>query len=427
MLPRRCLPLLIATALALLPVARASAVGFDFVVLASSLRAVVPAIEIPPSIDDTGEVAFAGSAAGSQWVLVADEPGAEVLADYLVIDGDPALSFNPLSGNVLGSFTDGWVAYRTQDFLTPGPQYVARGDGGSVEVLYSGDDPAPVAPAVNADGQYVLHRQSPTRIVVVEDQVETVLFQYFQTLDDGSRLVGNFRPMPDIDDVGRVAFAATAAVDGQEICSNRIFLSNLLSPGAPAVVAAGGAREGCPFLSSGLTVPLAANDVGSVAFAGTFLDPVSLDSKRAVYLDGVSVWDELMPGFPAALGVDAVALNDAGTVAFSLNTAQGTHLYVGSDPVADEVLSAGDALCDDTVTEIYFHRYGLNDAGELALGVALSDGRRLIVRAEPSTGPGGECIRFPVPEPGGAAAAALAALAVLAATTVPRRSGTPCP
>jgi len=132
MLPRRCLPLLIATALALLPVARASAVGFDFVVLASSLRAVVPAIEIPPSIDDTGEVAFAGSAAGSQWVLVADEPGAEVLADYLVIDGDPALSFNPLSGNVLGSFTDGWVAYRTQDFLA---EVQAATGGKGVDVI----------------------------------------------------------------------------------------------------------------------------------------------------------------------------------------------------------------------------------------------------------------------------------------------------
>jgi hypothetical protein len=65
------------------------------------------------------------------------------------------------------------------------------------------------------------------------------------------------------------------------------------------------------------------------------------------------------------------------------------------------------------VAEVDFHRFGLDDSGRLALFVRLADSRRLIVRADPSSGPGGACITEPAPEPSGflAAAAALFAIA----------------
>jgi hypothetical protein len=86
------------------------------------------------------------------------------------------------------------------------------------------------------------------------------------------------------------------------------------------------------------------------------------------------------------------------------------------------VIGRNDSICEGTVLSLGFQRYGLNDADELALVIGLADGRNLLVRAEPSDGPGGECITTPVPEPGGAlgALAAIASLAALRAA--PRRS-----
>lgn len=62
----------------------------------------------------------------------------------------------------------------------------------------------------------------------------------------------------------------------------------------------------------------------------------------------------------------------------------GRRLYVGPDAVEDRVIGRGDARCGGGVSYVTFHRFGLNDAGEIALGVELSNARRLVVRAEPT-------------------------------------------
>ena len=188
--------------------------------------------------------------------------------------------------------------------------------------------------------------REPQGIAVIDDGVETLLFERTQMLGD-EQIFTISDPAPDIDDSGRVVFSALLGSFEGPSCDDKILLSGAA---LPTPLAEGGAvPPGCPFLHLDTLIPLALNDVGS-------------------------------------------------------------------DPVEDKVLAVGDALCDDVVTEIYFHRYGLNDSDELALGVALSDGRQLIVRAEPGAGPGGECIRFPVPEPDGVlgAVVAVAALAALA-------------
>jgi hypothetical protein len=80
-LVRRFALALIAAALALSAGQHATAAAYDFVVRASSLRPVQPDTTIPPSIDETGAVEFVGVDLGAQWVLVASEPGARLLAD----------------------------------------------------------------------------------------------------------------------------------------------------------------------------------------------------------------------------------------------------------------------------------------------------------------------------------------------------------
>jgi hypothetical protein len=119
-------------------------------------------------------------------------------------------------------------------------------------------------------------------------------------------------------------------------------------------------------------------------------------------------------------------LNDAATVAFVLERSSGRALYLGNDPLEDRLIGEGDALCGSTVTEFHFHRFGLNDADELALAVRLADQRRLVVRAEPSATAVGECVTIPVPAPQGAACGvgALAALAALRACYRPASGAT---
>lgn len=414
---------LLAAVAALLPAPRASgAAAYDFVVLASSLRPVFPVQTIAPSIDDTGEVAFVAAAAGHAWLLVADEPGKAVLSDYRVIDGGPGHIFEQIGDVPIGRFTAGWVAYRRNvEAAVPGLEYVvARGDGAAVEVIYAGIHPfglAVAGPAVNAAGRLVLYQSNGVtpRIVAVEDGVETVLFEEDETLADGRTIDALSPPLPDIDAQGRVAFYASFTGD-PGTCKDEILLSGGL---APSTIATGGLPPGCLFSFLEIHVPFAANDTRDVAYAGRFEDPIAGRSVDAVFFNSEVVWEERLPGFPSDSRVAAVALNDRDTVAFLLRPGVGASLHVGSDPVADKVIATGDTLCEGTVTALSFHRFGLNDADELAFGVALADGRQLIVRAEPSKGPGGACIRVrdPVPEPGAALAggAALAALAALAA------------
>jgi hypothetical protein len=383
---------------------------------------VYPVVPIAPSIDGSGDVAFVAGAANHAWLLVADEPGKAILSDYRVIDGGPGHIFQQIGDVPIGRFTGGWVAYRRiVEAAVPEPEYVvARGDGAAVEVLYAGIHPAPAekgGPAVNAAGRLVLYQSNGVtpRIVAVEDGVETVLFEEDETLADGRTIDLLLSPLPDIDAQGRVAFYASFT-GNPGTCDDEILLSGGL---APSTIATGGLPPGCLFSFLEIHVPFAANDTRDVAYAGRVLDPIAGRSVDAVFFNSEIVWEERLPGFPSDSRVAAVALNDRDTVAFLLRAGDGASLHVGSDPVADTVIATGDTLCEGTVTALSFHRFGLNDADELAFGVTLGDGRQLIVRAEPSQGPGGACIRVrdPVPEPGAAlaAAAALAPLAALAA------------
>jgi hypothetical protein len=384
----------------------AGAARYDFVVLAASDGPLWPSGDSAPSIDAGGRVAFIGKLNGVARLYTVLDPGATDVADYTLIAQPGAAGLRSWK---IGRMVAGRVAFLATRVSPDTATLVYRGDGGPLETIFEGADVTDPPPAVNGIGQLARLGEDPERIGVIEGGTETVLFEEGQELLDGSTIDRIRRPHPDIDGVGRVAFEGELASSPGLACQDRIWLSG---PADPIFVDWGGPLDPtCSFMGLSTTVPLAMNDHGAVAYVGTFYAPAEVDPfVDAVFADGAVVWDERVEGFPPFQDFEAVAINDLGTVAFLYLMNSQRALYLGSDPVEDKVLASGDALCDSTVVGIGFHRYGLNDADELALHVRLADARDLLVRAEPSAGPGGECI-VTAPEP----RAALGALATFGA------------
>jgi hypothetical protein len=397
-------------ALLLLPAA-ASAASYRFVVLADSATEVKPALSKAPSIDEDGTVAFIASASlygGPYRLLVASQPGAEIFAEYTQVEASLGLT----GGQQIGTFTNGKLAYLA---ASPAGSTIYRWEGGAPVVVQSGTA-ADDAPAMNGFGEVTFLQDVPRAIVVTdgEDRVEVATLD--TVFNDDTEIYNLTRPAPDIDGVGRVAYRA--GIDPAD-CNDRILLSGT---NPPLLLASGGGDvEDCAFIGVENEIPIASNDAGSAAYAGDFSTPGG--SVDAVFVDATVVWETRIEGFepPYSRPVVAVALNDVGTVAFLLEFAGviGRKLYVSADPVAGHVIGRGDPLCEGVVQDVTFHRFGLNDAGELALGIQLTDSRQLIVRAEPTLTEPGACVTQ-VPEPSAALAFAAAAAGLLAARAAKR-------
>ncbi len=79
-----------------------------------------------------------------------------------------------------------------------------------------------------------------------------------------------------------------------------------------------------------------------------------------------------------------VAINASGDLVFRANLdAGGSGLFCGPDPVADKVIMTGDALLGSTVQDVHIQVESLNDLGQIAFWVSLSDGTEAIVLADP--------------------------------------------
>ena len=381
------------------------AARYDFVVLASSSLAPFAggtvASFVPPSIDAGGRVAFLASPPGAGLaIFTASQPGSS-LGNYLQITGRQGQV--SVSVSEIGSFVGGFVAFRASSTVYRGPEAV-----GPLVPLFS-PDLSSAPPAVNALGQLVL--VDDAKLVLADVQGSTILLQKDDMVAGGT-IFDIFPPDPDISDTSQVAFFAD--IDFPSGPCDEAFMRSIL--GGAEVIALGHDQL-CDWDSSG-TIPLAINEAGNVAYAPSVFDPVA--DIGTLFVDSTKVWDDRIPGFGASPSVEAVALNHGGQVAFQIEDGNNFGIYTGPDPVVDKVLASGDPLCDATVTDIDFQRYGQNDAGQLALYVRLSDGRNLIVRADPATGPGGDCIT--VPEPGSPPAAAGAALALIGLRRLTRRA-----
>jgi hypothetical protein len=86
-------------------------------------------------------------------------------------------------------------------------------------------------------------------------------------------------------------------------------------------------------------------------------------------------------GFESFRGV---LINNTGPVAFYATPVGGQlGIYTGPDPLRHRVLGLGDTLFGATVADFALNPVSVNEAGQLAIRVALDDGRQFILRGDP--------------------------------------------
>jgi hypothetical protein len=121
------------------------------------------------------------------------------------------------------------------------------------------------------------------------------------------------------------------------------------------------------------------NDHGTVAFAATLRSGgagiFTVDEGRITSIidtDGA---------FEACRGA---LITSAGAVVRIATPRGGSlGLFAGPDPEADRILALGDPLLGSTVAELASNPVSVNAAGHVAIRVRLTDGRQLILRADP--------------------------------------------
>ena len=121
------------------------------------------------------------------------------------------------------------------------------------------------------------------------------------------------------------------------------------------------------------------NDHGTVAFAATLraggAGIFTVDEGRITQIidtDGA---------FEACRGA---LITSAGAVVRIATPRGGSlGLFAGPDPEADRILALGDPLLGSTVAELASNPVSVNAAGQVAVRARLTDGRQLILRAEP--------------------------------------------
>ncbi|WP_460531951.1 choice-of-anchor tandem repeat NxxGxxAF-containing protein [Chitinimonas naiadis] len=123
------------------------------------------------------------------------------------------------------------------------------------------------------------------------------------------------------------------------------------------------------------------NDQGTVAFVATRSsgEPgifTSTAGSTTCLLDAAA-------GFESYRGV---LINNAGLVAFYGTPIGGAlGIYAGPDPLRHRLIGLGDTLFDGTVVDFALNPVSVNERGQLAIRVALSDGRQYILRGDPAS------------------------------------------
>jgi hypothetical protein len=135
------------------------------------------------------------------------------------------------------------------------------------------------------------------------------------------------------------------------------------------------------------------NDAGSAAFHRSFTDEATQEFVEEIVTgDGgpLTTVADTRDEF-ASFGFRPPSLNNEGDVAFVATLDDGTSgIFVGSDPIADRVITTGDTLDGSTVQNLTFCEEGLSDSGELAFVVQAEDDdtlegfRTAVFRATPA-------------------------------------------
>jgi hypothetical protein len=122
-----------------------------------------------------------------------------------------------------------------------------------------------------------------------------------------------------------------------------------------------------------------ANDHGTVVFAATLrAGGAGIFTADEGRISPISDTDGPFEAYRGAL------INGAGAVVFIATPRGGSlGLFAGADPEADRILALGDLLFGSTVAELASNPVSVNVAGQVAIRARLTDGRQLILRADP--------------------------------------------
>jgi hypothetical protein len=157
---------------------------------------------------------------------------------------------------------------------------------------------------------------------------------------------------PSINNVGDIAFAESIDFDSGIFVGREGTFQTIAAPDPDVFV-----QE--PVL----------NDAGTAAFQRSFTDEATQEFVEQIVTGNggpLTVVADTRDEF-AFFGFRPPSINNDGDVAFHATLDDGTSgIFVGSDPVADRVISTGDALDGSTVQNITFCEEGLSDSGELA-------------------------------------------------------------
>ena len=121
------------------------------------------------------------------------------------------------------------------------------------------------------------------------------------------------------------------------------------------------------------------NDQGTVAFAGRHRSgQPGIFAATAAGLDGLL---DAHAGFESFRGV---LVNNAGPVVFYGTPVGGSlGIHAGPDPLRHRLFGLGDPLFGAAVVDFALNPVSVNERGQLAIRVALGDGRQFVLRADP--------------------------------------------
>jgi hypothetical protein len=183
--------------------------------------------------------------------------------------------------------------------------------------------------------------------------------------ETGDRWAG-FQGLPVVNNAGTVVFRADLQNGGQGIYAAR--------GGSIETIA----ESGETFESLGHFPSL--NDAGTVAFAATVHGGIAgtftAENGRVAQVVGAD------GAFESSRGALVIG---AGAVVSIATPKRGTlGLFAGPDPSADRILGLGDRLFGSVVEDFAANPVSVSAGGYLAVRVRLTDGRQLVLRAEPA-------------------------------------------
>jgi len=219
----------------------------------------------------------------------------------------------------------------------------------------------PLGPTMNQAGTVAFRGNRVRRRAGIFTGDGTSVASIAETGNEWSR----FHGLPVIDDDGTVVFRADHETGIQGIYAS--------SAGLIRSVAETGERF------AGLGLFPTVNRRGAVAFAATLSD-----GSQGIFVadeGGVTQIADTSGAFSSFRGA---LIPDAGAVVL-IATPRGGRLglFAGLDPNRDRILALVDPLLGSTVSDFATNPVSVNGSGQVAIRAALTDGRELILRADP--------------------------------------------